>query len=272
MAEGYLLAGQLSELERLQLQSRVWEPAGRALLERLGDGAGLRALDVGCGALGWLRVLSQWVGDDGTVVGTDVDETLLQAARSFVEEEKLSNVTLLEDDLFASRLEAGSFDLVHARYLLAPLGRADEQLAAHRRLAADGGSIVLEEPDAASWRFNPPADSAERLIALILQAFRAAGGNFDAGRRLPELLRALGSEPAIDARVVALPAGHPYLKLPLQFATALEQRLLDLVSADALATLRAEAEEELADPQRWGTTFTLIQAHARVTADSGPAR
>ena len=62
MSSGYLMAGQLSELERLQLQSRVWEPAGRALLERLGAGTGLRALDVGCGCFGWLRLLSTWVG------------------------------------------------------------------------------------------------------------------------------------------------------------------------------------------------------------------
>ena len=33
--KGYLLAGQLSELERLQLQSRVWEPTGRQLLSQL---------------------------------------------------------------------------------------------------------------------------------------------------------------------------------------------------------------------------------------------
>jgi hypothetical protein len=47
-ASGYLLAGQASELERLQLQSRVWEPSGRQLLEEVGDGGGARALDVGC--------------------------------------------------------------------------------------------------------------------------------------------------------------------------------------------------------------------------------
>ena len=39
----YLLAGQASELERLQLQSRVWEPSGRRLLEEIGDGHGARA-------------------------------------------------------------------------------------------------------------------------------------------------------------------------------------------------------------------------------------
>lgn len=61
----YLLAGQPTELERLQLQSKVWEPAGRALLAQLPGGIGLRVLDVGCGVMGWLRVLSEWVGPKG---------------------------------------------------------------------------------------------------------------------------------------------------------------------------------------------------------------
>ena len=38
----YLLAGQISELDRLQLQSRVWEPSGRRLLQAIGDGRGRR--------------------------------------------------------------------------------------------------------------------------------------------------------------------------------------------------------------------------------------
>jgi ubiquinone/menaquinone biosynthesis C-methylase UbiE len=269
MAQDYLLAGRRSELERLQLQSRVWEPAGAKLLERrLGDGAGRRALDVGCGAMGWLGILSQWVGSGGEVVGTDLDTNVLQAARALVDTEQLSNVSVIEDDLFSSRLEPASFDVVHARFQLAPLGRVVEQLAAYRRLVRAGGVIVLEEPDASSWHFNPAADSAEQLIALILQAFTAAGGDFDAGRQLPQLLRELGAEPTVDAHVLALPAGHPYLRLPLQFANALEQRLLELVSSDELAALRTEAEHELTAPYRWGTTFTLIQSHGRVTAEA----
>ena len=111
----YLLAGQASELERLQLQSRVWEPSGRRLLEEIGDGRGARALDVGCGVLGWLRVLSEWVGPDGEVTGTDIDDAMLAAADRFVTEEGLRNVGLVKDDLFASELEPDSFDLVHAR-------------------------------------------------------------------------------------------------------------------------------------------------------------
>src|SRR5262245_47312361 len=138
MSQDYLLAGQPSELERLQLQSRVWEPAGRQLLSKLDGGADGRALDVGCGALGWLRILSEWVGHSGQVVGGDVDGSLLDAARSYLDAEGISNVELVVDDLFESKLEPQSFDLVHARYLIAPLGRGSEQVATHSRLVKPG--------------------------------------------------------------------------------------------------------------------------------------
>jgi ubiquinone/menaquinone biosynthesis C-methylase UbiE len=116
MSQEYLLANQPSELERLRLQSRVWEPTGRQLLSKVDGGSGGRALDIGCGAMGWLRILSEWVGPSGQVVGTDIDENPLDAARSFLEAEGIPNVELVVDDLFESQLEPQSFDLVHARY------------------------------------------------------------------------------------------------------------------------------------------------------------
>src|SRR5829696_4203979 len=178
--EGYLLADQPSELERLQLQSRVWEPTGRQLLSKLDDGSARRALDIGCGALGWLRILGEWVGPSGRVVGTDIDEGLLDAARSFLDAEGISNVELVVDDLFESKLEPRSFDLVHARYQIAPLGRGPEQVATYRRLVKLGGRLALEEWDLGSWHFNPPAPAADRLIRLISEIFAALGG--EAGR------------------------------------------------------------------------------------------
>jgi SAM-dependent methyltransferase len=263
--EEYLLAGQPTELERLRLQSLVWEPSGRQLLAKLGDGSGRRALDVGCGAMGWLRILSEWVGPSGQVLGTDIDESLLDAARSFLDAEGISNVELVVDDLFQSKLEAQSFDLVHARYQIAPLGRGREQVASYRRLLEPGGSLILEEWDLSSWHFNPPAPAAEGLIQSIAAIFAGLGG--EAGRGLPELLREIGiEEPRIDAHVIALEPGHPYLRLPLQFSVALESRLLETLSADELASLRREAETELAEPDRWGTTFTLIQSWGALEA------
>jgi SAM-dependent methyltransferase len=263
VSQEYLLADQPSELERLRLQSLVWEPSGRQLLAKVGGASGGRALDVGCGALGWLRILSEWVGPSGQTVGTDIDENLLTAARSFLDGQGISNVELVVDDLFESKLEPQSFDLVHARYEIAPLGRGREQLVSHRRLVRPGGALVLEEWDLGSWHFNPSAPAAERLIGLLSEIFDALGG--EAGRRLPQLLSEIGIEqPEIDAHVVALKPGHPYLQLPLQFSVALESRLLEKLSEDELASLRGDAERELAEPGRWGTTFTLIQSWGRL--------
>jgi ubiquinone/menaquinone biosynthesis C-methylase UbiE len=257
--QAYLLAGQPSELERLQLQSRVWEPSGRRLLDEIGEGRGARVLDVGCGAIGWLRLLSEWVGRDGEVVGTDIDDAMLDAAGQFMATEGLGNVVLMRDDLFASQLESSSFDLVHARFQIAPLGRGPDQMSSHLRLLRPGGTVVLEEWDVSSWQLNPPAPALERLIELIGEAFVRSGGEIDAGRKLLELLRNFDIDGNVRAEIVALPPGHPYLRVPLQFATALEQQLLSLVAADELEQLRRDGEAELKEPGRGGTTFTLLQ-------------
>jgi SAM-dependent methyltransferase len=267
---GYLLAGQASELERLRLQSRVWEPSGRRLLTAISterDDKPVRAVDVGCGVLGWLRLLSEWVGPDGAVIGTDIDDAMLAAAAMFVTDAGLPNVNLVKDDLFASQLETASFDLVHARFEMTPLGRRSDQLATYLRLLRPGGTVVLEDPDWGSWHFNPPAPALERLIALTIEAFRR-WGEAEAGRRHPELLRHLGIEPRVRAEVLALEPGHPYLRLPLQMAEGLAPRLRELTEATELGQLRRQGEAELAESSRWGTTFTLLQCWGKKMSNS----
>jgi hypothetical protein len=104
------------------------------------------------------------------------------------------------------------------------------------------------------------------MVQAIRIAFRAAGGNFDAGRELAELVRGAGFIPAVSTPVVTLETGHPYLRLPLQFAASLRPRLEPALGKPALDLLVQKTEAELARPGTWGTTFTLVQCVAR--ADS----
>lgn len=258
----YLLGGAPSEMERLQLQSRVWEPAGRAFLSRIP--AGKTAIDVGCGVMGWLRVLAEWVGVNGWVTGSDIDEKMLTLAAQFVADTQLPNVRISRDDIFDSHLPAANYDLVHSRFQLAPLGREKEQVKLFRKLVKPGGWIVLEEPDISSWRVNPEAPATARLIALIEQGFKGGGGDFNAGRRLPALLAPLGQKLITDAVVISLPHGHPYLRLPVLFANSLRPRFKSLLDPAELEALIQESERELGDAERWGTTFTLVQAAVQV--------
>jgi hypothetical protein len=170
---------------------------------------------------------------------------------------------LIKDDLFVTSLESASFDLVHARFELTPLGRVEEQLVTYLRLTRPGGTVVLEDPDWGSWHFNPPGLALEQLITLICESFRR-WGDAEAGRKQLQLFRRFGIAANVRAEVLALPPRHPYLRLPLQFTTALEARLLSFVDTTALERLRAQAEAELREPERWGTTFTLLQSWGRV--------
>jgi SAM-dependent methyltransferase len=247
----------------LRLQSLMWEDAGKALLASIDPPSGSVALDVGCGAMSWLSLLSSWVGDNGRVVGTDVDVSLLDEAEEFVDVAGLRNVSLVQDDLFQSRLTPNSFDILHARFQIAPLGRGPAQMRAYIELLRPGGWLVVEDPDSSSWHFNPPAPAAQRVIDLLKAAFSAGGGDLDAGTSLPQLFVDWGLAPQTRAHVIALPPGHPYLRLPLQYAESLRPRLVQLIDGEELDDLLDAAEAEIADGTRWGTTFTLIQAWGR---------
>jgi hypothetical protein len=152
------------------------------------------------------------------------------------------------------------------RQLATRLGRLVRRARAktYVRLLRPGGTVVLEDPDWGSWHFNPPAKACEKLIALICEAF-ARWGDAEAARQHLELLRSFGIEGNVRAEVLALPPGHPYLRLPLQFSVGLEARLQSFVDAEELNQVFEEAENELAEPDRWGITFTVIQSWGRRT-------
>lgn len=263
----YVMAGNASELERLRLQSRLWEPAGRRLLDEIGDGQGARVLDVGCGAMGWLRVLSEWVGSQGRVVGTDIDDAMLSAADQFVAADGLRNVALIKDDVFATDLEPDSFDLVHARFQCV-LGRGSEQMATYLRLVRPGGTVILEDVNPGSWQCIPPAPTYQQLISLIVAGFGSLGIDVPSTTQL-EMFRSCGVDVNVRAEVLALPPGSPYLRLPLQFTAALRGPLQSIAGAEELERLEQEAEQELQQPDRWGLTFSLFQCWGQRTATPG---
>jgi ubiquinone/menaquinone biosynthesis C-methylase UbiE len=211
----YLLSDSASELERLRLQARVWEPETEAWLDYLGPMTGWRCLDLGCGAMGILGPLARRVGPSGQVIGVDVDSVQLRGARAFVADNKLANVEILEADAYASSLPDNSFDLAHVRFLFAPVGRDAQLMNELWRLTKPRGIIAIQEPDAAAWGCYPPSDAWNRLKAVILEAFRRSGGDFDAGQRIHAMLQERGAEDVrIRAAVVALASGHPYLRHP----------------------------------------------------------
>src|SRR5258708_5294442 len=125
------------------------------MLDHIGLEAGWRCLDLGCGAMGILGPLSRRVGSAGQVIGVDLDARQLAAARAFIQEAGLRNVEIVEQDAYHTTFPRESFDLVHVRFVFAPVGR-DEDLVREM--------IALTKPDRKSTRLN----SSHQIISYAV--------------------------------------------------------------------------------------------------------
>ncbi len=238
------------------------------MLDRIGVEPGWSCLDVGCGAMGILEPLSERVGPSGRVLGIDLDETQLKAAREFVRERQLANVSIERRDAYNTGLPCASFDLVHVRFVFAPVGRDAELIREILSLVRAGGVIAIQEPDASSWNCFPAAMGFDRLRDIVLRVFRSRGGDFSAGQRTYGMLRDAGlAGLGLRAAVLALEPGHPYRRLPVLFATAMRKSILEYgISEEELDTAIADCERVVADPGRVVVTFTILQVWGRKPA------
>jgi SAM-dependent methyltransferase len=268
-SDNYLLAGGSAELERLQLQARVWEPETEAMLDLIAPEPGWHCVDLGCGAMGIIEPLSRRVGSWGRVVGVDMDEKQLAAVRAFAQERGLANVEIFERDAYDTRLPRESFDFTHARFVLAPAGRDEQLLNEMIALTRPGGTVAIQEPDASSWNCYPTHPAWERLKAAILAAFSSGGGDFNAGQRTFGMLRRAGlKDVRIRAAVIALQGEHPYKKLPAQFAASLRKRILDagLLGEAELNELVNECERIADEADTIVMSFIVTQVWGRKLA------
>ncbi len=264
--DNYLLSGGKAELERLRLQARVWEPAAEEMLDQIGVKHGWSCVDLGCGAMGILGPLSRRVGSKGKVVGVDQDAKQLAGAREYVKDSSLQNVQILERDAYRTSVPANSFDLTHVRFVFAPVGRDDELLREMLRITRPGGLIAVQEPDASSWGCFPTNESWNALRDVIISAFAKGGGDFNAGRKMFGLMKRAGlGDVHARASVQALHDKHPYMRLPIQFATSLRKRILDggLMKEEELDAAIEECERISKDSNTFMVTFVLVQTWGR---------
>ena len=89
-----------------------WERYGRRTIEHLGLTRGERVLDVCCGSGASAIPAAQAVGPEGSVVGVDLAENLLDLARSKARQQNLTNVQFESGDMTALRFADESFDAV----------------------------------------------------------------------------------------------------------------------------------------------------------------
>src|SRR6476659_486655 len=113
----YVIAEGQPGFDRLRVLARVWGATTESLLRSVGVGAGMRCLDVGCGAGDVTMLLASMVGPAGAVVGSDADRGQLDLVEQEVERLGVTTVELVHQDVM-DLAASGEYDVVYSRFLL----------------------------------------------------------------------------------------------------------------------------------------------------------
>lgn len=211
----YVLGGTETELNRLRAQAGEHDATASWLLQTIGIRQGARVLDVGCGPIGILGLLSEAVGPAGSVVGLEREARFVTLARSEIARRGLTNVEIVEADALASGLERDSFDLVHARLVLVNVPERAQLIKEMLAMTAPGGILASEEIDNVSWLCEPPHESWTALVDAFHQVFRAGRGDPFLGRKLPSMYLKAGLEDVQSRIHVDLPVKGQYRRTHL---------------------------------------------------------
>jgi SAM-dependent methyltransferase len=265
MSDVYPLGDSTDESARLRSQSEQLRPISVELLDRVGLKPGQSAIDLGCGPSGVLELMSEAVGPDGRVVGLDANPQLVALAAA----QAPGNVEVLVGDARRTGLDPDSFDVVHARTLLANLPDPAAAVAEMVRLAVPGGWVAGHEPDVECSVLYPALPEWDRMRELFRAAFDGLGADLLIGRRLTELYRDAGLEEiGVHVHAVPYPAGHARRTILPDLVRSLRPVILraGLAVEPELVRIDAAVREHLADPRTFVMSELMVVAWGRKPA------
>jgi SAM-dependent methyltransferase len=226
----YVLGTHDEEIARLAVQHRVWRPRALDAWRRADFSLGQTLIDVGCGP-GYATVdLADIVGSSGRIVAIDRSRRFLSTLEATRSQRRLDHIDTLELDLDEAALPDLAADGAWCRWVFAFVKRPRTLLTRIGAALRPGGRIVLHEYfDYSTWRISPRSEEFEEFVQVVMQTWRASGGEPDIGLDLPRWLEELGFEirerrPIIDI----VPAANYVWQWPKSFVDSGARRLVDL--------------------------------------------
>ncbi|MFC9975289.1 class I SAM-dependent methyltransferase [Spirillospora sp. NPDC127200] len=172
------------ERDRLALLGEVFDPLSTATLTRLGIAPTARCLEVGAGG----GSIARWLGErvpQGEVVATDVNDALLESLSG-------PNIVALRHDVTSDTFPVGSFDLIHARFVLSHLPDRLNVLSRMSGWLRPGGVLMIESFSWFPIDGSPSAVYREAMSRWSDLILRTIGTDSRWSRGLPGLLGEVG--------------------------------------------------------------------------------
>lgn len=154
---------------------------------------GMRVLDVGCGTGDLCIMAAELVGDTGSVVGIDISESPLLAAKKAVQERKISTVEFLQGDILDMPNSIGTFDAIIGRRVLMYQSNAADSIASLLPRLKTGGKMIFQESDRiASSLCKESLPLHTKVQSWIWDTVAKEGGDVHIGMHLYALMKRAG--------------------------------------------------------------------------------
>jgi len=234
----YVLATGEAAAHRLNILNNLYGTGSCRVLLDAGLRRGMRVADLGCGVGTMTKMIGEFVGPQGYVVGMDASAAQIAEAQSRLPSDA-TNISFVEASATGTGWPDESFDLVYCRFLLLHLQEPERALAEMRRLLKPGGVLVCEDGDLTSAG-SEPASALGAFAELFGLLGPHRGVDYTLGRRLFPMVAAAGfAAPEITFNQPVIARGENKRLLELSVAEAgpaiVEAGLLR--SSDLKATL-----------------------------------
>jgi SAM-dependent methyltransferase len=189
----YILGTGNDEAARLGLQHRVWRARALDAWFRAGFTVGQTLLDIGCGPGHASIDLAEIVGASGRVIAIDRSRRFIEALEINRLARGLQQLATRELNLEQDDLPQVGADGAWCRWVLSFVKNPRALLTRIGSALRRGGVLVLHEYfDYGSWRMIPRSRDIEEFVAVVMESWRADGGEPNIGLELPPWLAESG--------------------------------------------------------------------------------
>ena len=216
-----------NELQRLNLQSLIFENQTIHTLGLARTQAGLNCLDMGCGFGDTTFLISKIVGHNGKVVGMDMNSECVKTAKRRLEISEVNNIEFVVGNAYDTGFKESSFDFIFSRFLFQHLKDCNSAVEEMARVVSGIGTICTEDMDHALWVSYPEDPHLECLRNCYIRLLEIYGSDPYIARKIYKIFSEINLKPNIDAYSICVPTKKdPYNVLGTKMTEVLKDKII----------------------------------------------
>ncbi len=187
----YSIQGGNEGSERLDILSRTIEKSTREFLKTAELNTAKSCLDLGCGTGKVTMMIAEIIGDQGQVLGVDINELNIHNANKSAKTKEIKNVSFEVFDVYKFKART-KYDVIYSRFLLSHLTNPKLILENILQLLKPGGKLLIEDTDFTGHFCYPKSDYFDQYVTLYQDLLKKRGANANLGQGLVGLLKDTG--------------------------------------------------------------------------------